>query len=61
MLLRFVCIVCLSSLLSGCAAPIPQLDLTPAQMNGIDRLIGENFITFHADIEPILGEARIRR
>ena len=58
MLLRFVCIVCLSLLLSGCSAPIPQLDVTPEQMNGIDRLIGENFLTFHADIEPILGEAR---
>ena len=58
MRLRFVCIVCLSLLLSGCAVPIPQLDLTPEQMNGIDRLIGENFLTFHADIEPILGEAR---
>ena len=58
MLLRFVCIAYLSLLLSGCAAPIPQLDVTPEQMNGIDRLIGENFLTFHADLEPILGEAR---
>ena len=58
MLLRSVCVACLSLLLSGCAAPIAQLDLTPEQMNGIDQLIGENFLTFHADIEPILGEAR---
>ena len=58
MLLRFVCVAYLSLLLSGCATPIPQLDVTPEQMNGIDRLIGENFLTFHADIEPILGEAR---
>ena len=58
MLLRFVCVAYLSLLLSGCAAPIVQLDLTPEQMNGIDQLIGENFLTFHADIEPILGEAR---
>ena len=58
MLLRFVCVACLSFLLVGCAAPIPQLDVTAEQMNGIDRLIGENFLTFHADIEPILGEAR---
>ena len=57
MLLRPVYIMCLLLLLSGCAASIPQLDLTPEQMNGIDRLIGENFVTFHADIEPILGEA----
>ncbi len=57
MLLRFVCIVCLSLLLSGCAPPIPQLDLTPEQMNGIDNLIGANFVTFHTDIESILGEA----
>ena len=57
MLLRFVCMVCLSLLLIGCATSIPQLDVTPEQMNGIDRLIGENFLTFHADIEPILGEA----
>ena len=58
MLLRFVCVACLSLLLSSCAASIPQLDLTPEQMNRVDRLIGENFLTFHADIEPILGEAR---
>ena len=57
MLLRSACIVCLSLLLSGCAAAIPQLDLTPEQMNGIDRLIGAKFVTFHADIESILGEA----
>ena len=56
--LRFVYIASLPFLFIGCAAPIPQLDLTPAQMNGIDRLIGETFLTFHADIEPILGEAR---
>ena len=57
MLLRFICVAYLSLLLVGCAAPIPQLDVTPEQMSGIDRLIGENFLTFHADIEPILGEA----
>ena len=56
--LRFAYTVYLLFLLIGCAASIPQLDLTPEQMNGIDRLIGENFLTFHADIEPILGEAR---
>ena len=58
MLLRFVCVAYLSLLLVGCAAPIPQLDVTPEQMNGIDRLIGTTFLTFHADIESILGEAR---
>ncbi|MYE91010.1 hypothetical protein F4X33_18655 [Candidatus Poribacteria bacterium] len=58
MLLRVVCVAYLSLLLVGCAAPIPQLDVTPEQMSGIDRLIGENFLTFHADIEPILGEAQ---
>ena len=58
MLLRLVCVAYLSLLLVGCAAPIPQLDVTPEQMSGIDRLIGENFLTFHADIEPILGEAQ---
>ena len=58
MILRFASMAYLSLLLSGCAAPLPQLDVTPEQMNGIDRLIGENFLTFHADIEPILGEAR---
>ena len=47
MLLRFACVAYLSLLLSGCAATIPQLDVTPEQMNGIDRLIGENFLTFH--------------
>ena len=57
MLLRSVCVAYLSLLLSGCAAPITQLDLTPEQMNEIDRLIGVNFSTFHDDIEPILGEA----
>ena len=57
MILRFVYIACLSLLLIGCAAAIPQLDLTPEQMNGIDRLIGVKFVTFHADIESILGEA----
>ncbi len=56
--LRFVYIVCLSFLLSGCTASISQLDLTPEQMNGIDCLIGVDFLTFHANIEPILGEAR---
>ena len=57
MLLRSACIVCLSLLLSGCAAAIPQLDLTPEQMNGIDRLIGAKFVTFHADIESISGRS----
>ena len=57
MTLRFVYIACLSLLLIGCAAAIPQLDLTPEQMNGIDRLIGVKFVAFHADIESILGEA----
>ena len=57
MLLHFICAVYLSLLLYGCATPIPQLDVTPEQMNEIDRLIGENFLTFHDNIEPILGEA----
>ena len=56
--LRSACIASLSLLLISCATSIPQLDVTPDQMNQIDRLIGTDFLTFHDNIEPILGGAR---